>query len=60
MKFIEYKEEIIESLIFACADNSIRKMALSIGAISFLEKPFELKTLISEITKGLKLPKFPT
>lgn len=60
MKFIEYKEEIIESLIFASADNSIKKMALSIGAISFLEKPFELKTLIFEITEVLKLPKFPT
>ncbi|GAF94965.1 unnamed protein product, partial [marine sediment metagenome] len=40
-------------IIFASADNSVKKKALSIGATSFLEKPFELNTLISEIDKAL-------
>ena len=45
-------------IIFASADNSVKKKALSIGATSFLEKPFELKTLISEIDKALNESNF--
>ena len=61
---IEATKEILRinnhsRVIFTSADNSIRKIALSIGAICFLEKPFELKTLISEIKRILKLPNVP-
>jgi len=55
---IEATKEILEinnhsKILFASADNSIKKLALSIGAVSFLEKPFELKALIKEIEQIL-------
>ena len=55
---IEATKEILEisnhsKILFASADNSIKRLALSIGAISFLEKPFDLKTLIMEIKQIL-------
>ncbi len=60
---IETTKEILQisnhsKIIFASADNSIKKLALSIGAISFLEKPFELKQLVNEIRKVLNIPIF--
>lgn len=60
---IEATKEILEisnhsRIIFASADNSIKRLALSIGAISFIEKPFELKKLINEIKKVLKISIF--
>ena len=61
---IEATKEILEinnhsKILFASADNSIRKLALSIGATSFLEKPFELKDLLKEIKRILKLSNLP-
>ena len=55
---IEATKEILEinnhsKILFVSADNSIKKLALSIGATSFLEKPFELKALIKEIEQIL-------
>ena len=55
---IEATKEILKinnhsKILFASADNSIKKLALSIGAISFLEKPFDLKSLIKEIEQIL-------
>ena len=55
---IEATKEILKisghsKIIFASADNSIREIAISVGAISFLEKPFELKALIEEIKRVL-------
>ncbi|MFX1277121.1 MAG: response regulator [Promethearchaeota archaeon] len=38
-------------IIFASADSSIETLALSIGAISFLEKPFDIDNLIDLIQK---------
>ncbi|MFX0177074.1 MAG: response regulator [Candidatus Hodarchaeota archaeon] len=40
-------------IIFTSADNSVKKQALSIGATSFLEKPFNLEKLHNEIEKIL-------
>jgi two-component system chemotaxis response regulator CheY len=40
-------------IIFTSADNSVKKQALSIGAASFLEKPFNLEQLHNEIQKVL-------
>ncbi|HEY0088749.1 MAG TPA: response regulator [Candidatus Lokiarchaeia archaeon] len=56
---IEATKEILQisnhsKIIFASADNSVKKLALSIGAIRFLEKPFELKVLVEEIAAILK------
>ena len=61
---IEATKEILEisnhsKILFASADNSIKKLALSVGATSFLEKPFKLKVLIREIERILKLSNFP-
>lgn len=61
---IEATKEILQisnnsKIIFASADNSVKKKALSIGATSFLEKPFGLKKLISEIDKALSESNFP-
>jgi YesN/AraC family two-component response regulator len=39
------------TIIFTSADNSIKEEALSIGAKSFLDKPFSIKELIDEIKK---------
>ena len=60
---IEATKEILQisnhsKIIFASADNSIRNLALSVGAVSFLEKPFELKQLVNEIKKVLNIPIF--
>ena len=38
-------------IIFASADRSVKKLALSIGARSFLLKPFTCDRLISDIKK---------
>ena len=36
-------------IIFISADNSVKKQALSIGAKSFIEKPFSIEQLYQEI-----------
>jgi len=38
-------------IIFTSADNSIKREALSIGARSFLDKPYSITNLITEIKK---------
>lgn len=53
---IEAMKEIISfnsktKIIFASADSSIEKLALSLGANSFLEKPFDIDNLITLIEK---------
>ena len=56
---IETTKEILQidntsKIIFASADQSIRETALSVGAFSFKEKPFNMKRLIDNIQKALK------
>ncbi len=41
-------------IIFTSADNSIKQEALSIGARSFLDKPFSITDLITEIKNVYK------
>jgi len=41
-------------IIFISADKSVKKEALSIGAIHFIEKPFSVKELHDEIIKILQ------
>ena len=53
---IETTKEIIKmskasKIIFASAEHNIKQEALSIGAYSFLEKPFPVQALINEIRK---------
>lgn len=53
---IEATKEILQinnhtKIIFTSADNSIKKEALSIGAMGFQEKPFKIKELIGKIQK---------
>ncbi|MHA1509695.1 MAG: response regulator [Promethearchaeota archaeon] len=40
-------------IIFTSADISIKAQALAIGGLTFLEKPFSVKTLHDEIIKAL-------
>jgi len=42
-------------IIFTSADNSIKKRALEIGAISFIEKPFTVIQLQNEINRVINL-----
>ncbi|TFG04949.1 MAG: response regulator [Promethearchaeota archaeon] len=56
---IEATREILEldntsKIIFTSADQSIKELALSIGAFSFKEKPFTMERLINNIQKALK------
>ena len=44
-------------IIFASADKSINEKALSIGASSFLEKPFTISDLINEIERVIQVPR---
>ncbi len=60
---IEATKEILQSknyskIIFASADKSVKDLALSIGASSFLEKPFSYVDLIKEIEKVLKTSQY--
>ena len=40
-------------IIFVSADKSVRSEALASGAISFIKKPFNLKTIYATIENGL-------
>ena len=56
---LEATEEILKldeniQVIFASADKSVREKALSMGVISFKDKPFTLQRLFSNIKKALK------
>ncbi|MFX1365970.1 MAG: response regulator [Promethearchaeota archaeon] len=42
-------------IIFASADKSVEKEALSVGAISFKEKPFSMENLKNNILKAMNL-----
>ena len=42
-------------IIFASADKSVREEALSLGVLSFKDKPFTLQRLLNNITKALNL-----
>ena len=41
-------------ILFTSADSSIKQEALSLGAFSFLDKPFTIDFLINEIKKALE------
>jgi len=45
-------------IIFASADKTIKEIALSIGAISFKDKPFTLEKLFNNIEKALNMEFF--
>ena len=47
--------EIKPKIIFASADKSIKEIALSIGAISFKDKPFTLESLFNNIKKAINM-----
>lgn len=44
-------------VIFASADSSVKEDALSLGAYSFKQKPFDIDYLISNIKKALESSK---
>lgn len=51
---IEATKEIVKidsdtKIIFASADSTVETLALSVGAISFLEKPFDIEKLVNLI-----------
>jgi len=55
---LEATKEILEidgnvKIIFVSADNSIKEKALSIGAFSFWEKPFDIDELLEHIRKAI-------
>ncbi|TFG07727.1 MAG: response regulator [Promethearchaeota archaeon] len=45
-------------IIFTSADKSVKKQALLLGAISFLEKPFSFADLVKEIERVLKVSNY--
>jgi len=47
--------EVKPKIIFASADKTIKETALSIGAISFKDKPFTLEMLFNNIKKALNM-----
>ena len=55
---IDATKEIISlgknpKIIFASADRTVREEALSIGAVDFIEKPFDFKELVGKIKEVL-------
>ena len=57
---LEAAQEILEfdkssKIIFTSADNAIKEKALSIGAKSFIQKPFTHDVLLKEIEKVLSI-----
>ena len=47
--------EVKPKIIFASADKTIKEVALSLGAISFKDKPFTLEKLFNNIKKALNM-----
>lgn len=43
-----------EKIIFASADITVKEKALSLGAYAFLDKPFNMETLLSTIQKVIE------
>jgi len=61
---LEAAKEILEInnksiIIFASADKSIREEAISIGAMSFKDKPFTIERLVNNIEKALNRARYP-
>ena len=61
---LEAAKEILEitnksKIIFASADKSVREEAISMGIVSFKDKPFTLEKLINNIKKALTNSKYP-
>ncbi len=59
---LEATQEILSlnqnvNVIFASADKTIKKDALSLGIIGFLDKPFSLDKLVNKIKKSLSTAK---
>ncbi|MBD3214300.1 MAG: response regulator [Candidatus Lokiarchaeota archaeon] len=59
MNGIKITKEILQidkkvKIIFITADSSVKDQALSVGAFSFMDKPFSIKILIQEINKAFK------
>lgn len=57
---LDASKEILEMdghpiIIFASADKSIREQALSMGVLSFKDKPFTLERLFNNINKALDI-----
>ena len=52
-EILKNSDKIKPKVIFASADNSIRDLALEIGANSFKNKPFTLQRLFDNIKKVL-------
>ena len=57
---LDASREILEMdnhsmIILASADKSVRKEALSIGVLSFKDKPFTLQRLFNNIEKALSI-----
>ena len=55
---IDASKEILKldknvKIIFITADNSIKEEALSIGAFSYIDKPFMIEDLIEDINNAL-------
>jgi len=55
---IDATKEIISfgknpKIIFASADKTVREEALSIGAVDFIEKPFDFEELVEKIKEVL-------
>lgn len=56
---LEATKEILQldndtKIIFTSADSSIKNEALSLGAVSFQDKPFKIEKMIEEIYKALQ------
>ena len=54
-EILAISSEIKPKIIFASADKTIKETALSIGAISFKDKPFTLDKLFKNINKALNM-----
>ena len=57
---IEATKEILHinnhtKIVFTSADKSVKKQALMLGAISFLEKPFSFADLVKEIERVINI-----
>lgn len=64
---LEATKEILEidkkrksKVIFVSADKSIKEKAISMGAISFVKKPFSHERLVNEINNALRISNLPS
>jgi len=54
-EILHNSSNIKPKIIFVSADKTIKDLALSVGAISFKDKPFTLERLFSNIEKATKI-----